>query len=61
VVHAAVVNRFSTDATYGVAILFVLWIYYTNLVFLLGAVVAETWELRSRQRKASLEQIQLAG
>jgi membrane protein len=61
VVHAAMVNRFSTDATYGVAILFVLWIYYTNLVFLLGAVVAETWELRSRQRKASLEQIQLAG
>ena len=31
-------------------LLFILWLYYTALVFLLGAVVAETWDLRSRQR-----------
>jgi membrane protein len=60
IVHAAVVNRFSADASTGVAILFVLWIYYTALVFLVGAVVAETWDLRSRQRKASLEAAQPA-
>lgn len=29
----------------------VLWAYYTSLVFLLGAVVAETWQLRAMQRE----------
>lgn len=52
IVHAAVVNRFSTDASTGVVILFVVWIYYTSLVFLVGAVVGETWDLRSRQKHA---------
>lgn len=51
VVHAAVVNRFSADASTGVVILFVLWIYYSALVFLIGAIVAETWDLRSRRRE----------
>jgi membrane protein len=47
--NLAVINRFSTDASIGAAILFVLWLYYTALVFLIGAVVAETWDLRARQ------------
>ena len=34
------------DANIGAAVLFILWIYYTAIVFLLGGVVAETWELR---------------
>jgi membrane protein len=34
------------DATLGAIVLFILWIYYTAIVFLLGAVVAETWELK---------------
>jgi membrane protein len=41
------------DANLGAIVLFILWVYYTALVFLLGAVVAETWELRKmleRQR-----------
>lgn len=41
------------DANLGAIVLFILWVYYTSLVFLLGAVVAETWELRNmleRQR-----------
>jgi membrane protein len=41
------------DANLGAIVLFVLWIYYTAIVFLLGAVVAETWELKKmldRQR-----------
>lgn len=41
------------DATLGAIVLFILWVYYTAIVFLLGAVVAETWELRKmleRQR-----------
>jgi membrane protein len=37
------------DANLGAAALFILWVYYTAIVFLLGAVVAETWELRKMQ------------
>jgi YihY family inner membrane protein len=36
----------SGDANLGAIVLFILWIYYTAIVFLLGAVVAETWELK---------------
>ena len=39
------------DASIGAMLLFVVWLYYSALVFLLGAVVAETWELRAMQRK----------
>ncbi len=39
------------DANIGAAVLFVLWVYYTAIVFLLGAVVAETWELRRMQQR----------
>ncbi len=49
--NLAVVSRFSADANIGALILFVLWVYYTALVFLLGAVVAETWDLRGRQQR----------
>ena len=40
----------SGDASIGAVILFVVWLYYSALVFLLGGVIAETWELRSMQR-----------
>lgn len=39
------------DANIGALVLFILWIYYTAIVFLLGGVVAETWELRKMQRR----------
>jgi membrane protein len=39
------------DANLGAAVLFILWVYYTAIVFLLGAVVAETWELRKMQQR----------
>ena len=39
------------DASVGALLLFVVWLYYSSLVFLLGGVVAETWELRAMQRK----------
>ena len=45
VAHLAVLLVVST------AVLFVLWLYYTAIVFLLGAVVAETWELRKMQQR----------
>jgi membrane protein len=39
------------DVNLAAAALFILWIYYTAIVFLLGAVVAETWELRKMQER----------
>lgn len=36
----------TTDATVGALIIFVLWVYYTALVFLYGGVIAETWTRR---------------
>jgi len=60
--NLAAVNRFSADANIGAVILFVLWLYYTALVFLIGAVVAETWDLWHRQRGVGgLRPVQLAG
>ncbi|HET7426483.1 MAG TPA: YihY/virulence factor BrkB family protein, partial [Gemmatimonadales bacterium] len=47
--HFASVGSAAGDANIGAAVLFVLWIYYTAIVFLLGGVVAETWELRRMQ------------
>jgi membrane protein len=41
----------SGDANLGAAVLLVLWINYTAIVFLLGGVVAETWELRKMQQR----------
>lgn len=40
----------AADASLGAAALFIVWLYYSALVFLLGGVVAETWELRAMQR-----------
>lgn len=44
-------SQFTLDANLGAVILFILWIWYTAIVFLLGGVVAETWDLRSRQQQ----------
>jgi membrane protein len=49
--HFASVGSAAGDANIGAAVLFVLWIYYTAIVFLLGGVVAETWELRRMQQR----------
>jgi membrane protein len=39
------------DANLGAIVLFILWVYYTSIVFLLGALVAETWELRKMLKR----------
>jgi membrane protein len=41
----------SGDANIGAAILLIIWIHYTSVVFLLGGVVADTWELRKMQQR----------
>ncbi len=40
----------AVDASIGAVILFVVWLYFSALVFLLGGVIAETWEMRELQR-----------
>jgi membrane protein len=49
--HFANLGGPSGNANIGAAVLFILWVYYTAIVFLLGGVVAETWELRMMQRR----------
>lgn len=44
-------QQVTVDVNVGAVILFVVWMYYSSLVFLLGGVVAETWELRELQRR----------
>ena len=43
--------RLNRWANIGAAVLLILWIHYTSVVFLLGGVVAETWELRKMQQR----------
>jgi len=40
----------SAGTSVGPIIVFVIWVYYSAFVFLLGGVIAETWELRTMQR-----------
>ena len=49
--HFAEVGSAAGDGNIAAAVLFVLWVYYTAIVFLLGGVVAETWELRRMQQR----------
>jgi membrane protein len=49
--HFASLEGHVGDASIGASVLFVLWVYYTAIVFLLGGVVAETWELRRMQQR----------
>jgi membrane protein len=44
-------DRFISNTNALAAILFVLWIYYTAYVFLVGGEVAETYDLARRQRE----------
>jgi len=48
--HAGGFGAATAGASVGAAILFVIWVYYSALVFLVGGVIAETWELRDMQR-----------
>jgi len=48
-------QQVTVDVNVGAVILFVVWMYYSALVFLLGGVVAETWELRELQRQQRVE------
>jgi membrane protein len=47
--HIASFESVSGDGQVGAVVLFVLWVYYTAIVFLVGGVVAEMWDLRTMQ------------
>lgn len=49
--QVATVETVRVDFHLTAMILTVLWVYYTSLVFLLGGVVAETWQLRTMQQE----------
>ncbi len=49
--HFASLEGPAGDAKLAAIVLFVLWVYYTAIVFLLGGVVGETWELRKLQQR----------
>jgi membrane protein len=51
ITNVAAWNQATADASFGAIILFGLWVYYSAFVFLLGGVVAETWELRRLQHR----------
>lgn len=46
----ATVDRLISNANAIAALLFIVWIYFTALVFLVGGEVAETYDLMRRQR-----------
>lgn len=53
--RVSAVGRMSLDADLGAVLLAMLWMWYTAFVFLLGAVVADTWEHPDRpHRKAPI-------
>lgn len=47
----ATVETVTVDFHLTAMILTVLWVWYTALVFLLGGIVAETWQLRTMQQE----------
>lgn len=49
--RVATVGTVTVDFHLTAVILTVLWVWYTALVFLLGGVVAETWQLGTMQRE----------
>ena len=49
--RVAMVETVTVDFHLTAIILTVLWVWYTALVFLLGGIVAETWQLRTMQQQ----------
>ena len=49
--HASHSGQFSLDKELTAALLFIVWVWYTSLVFLIGAAVADVWD-HQRQARA---------
>jgi membrane protein len=49
--HFVTLDRLTSNANVGAFLLLILWVYYTNLVFLIGGEIAESYDL-ARMRRA---------
>jgi membrane protein len=49
--HFVTLDRLASNANVGAFLLLILWVYYTNLVFLIGGEIAESYDL-ARMRRA---------
>lgn len=49
--HFVTLDRLASNANVGAFLLLILWVYYTNLVFLMGGEIAESYDL-ARMRRA---------
>lgn len=56
VAHFVTLDRLASNANAGAAFLLILWIYYTNCVFLIGAEIAEVYDLARMRR---IQRVQL--
>ena len=56
VAHFVTLDRLATNANAGAFFLLILWIYYTNCVFLIGGEIAEAYDL-ARMRRAQRVQL----
>jgi membrane protein len=56
VAHFVTLDRLASNANAGAFILLILWIYYTNCVFLIGGEIAEAYDL-VRMRRAQRVQL----
>lgn len=54
--HFVTLDRLATNANAGAFFLLILWIYYTNCVFLIGGEIAEAYDL-ARMRRAQRVQL----
>lgn len=51
VAHFVTLDKFATTSNAGAFLLLILWVYYTNCVFLIGGEIAEAYDL-ARMRRA---------
>jgi membrane protein len=56
VAHFVTLDRIASNANAGAFFLLILWIYYTNCVFLIGGEIAEAYDL-ARMRRAQRVQL----
>ncbi len=56
VAHFVTLDRLASNANAGAFFLLILWIYYTNCVFLIGGEIAEVYDL-ARMRRAQRVQL----
>jgi membrane protein len=56
VAHFVTLDRLASNANAGAFLLLILWIYYTNCVFLIGGEIAEVYDL-ARMRRAQRVQL----